>query len=123
MTLDALAALWESRADTVAPYSAPAARAFRAAAAELRAVLQAQGDDTVTLSEAAHMGGYSRDHLERLVRAGRLLNVGAKHRPRIRRQDVPRKPGHVEPLPTSTDGGQFAASRRAVVSRITGGTE
>lgn len=51
---------WRARAATLAPYSGPAARAFQLAAHELEAALAAQGDDLVTLTEAARASGYSR---------------------------------------------------------------
>jgi len=78
---------------------------------ELEAALQSV-EDGVTLAEAARLGGYSADHLGRLIHEGTLVNVGRKYAPRIRRADVPVKPGHRLPPPPATD--QFSARRRIV---------
>lgn len=47
--------------------------------------------ETVPLAEAARRSGYTADHLSRLVRTGKLVNVGRKHAPRFRVTDLPRK--------------------------------
>lgn len=89
----ALLGQWRTRAKELEPYAPAVAEAFRRAAAELE---QAQhgGDEGVTLREASEAGGYHIDHLQRLVSAGAIANVGRKGRPRIRRCDIPVKPGH-----------------------------
>jgi hypothetical protein len=72
---------------------------------------------SISLKEAHLIGGYSIDRLQKLVAAGELENVGRRHRPRIRRADVPVKPGHsAASLPTGSDAGQFAQRRRIVAS-------
>lgn len=76
---------------------------------DLRALVD---EDTVTLSEASRIGGYSVDHLQRLVRQGTLENRGRKHAPRIRRSDVPTKPGYS--LPSEPADGQLSLRRRIV---------
>jgi hypothetical protein len=94
VTLHDLQKAWTTRASELEPYSPAAAEAFRRAAAELRGVL-ADDSDSVSLSEAHEIGGYSVDHLSRLLRDRTIENVGKKGgRPRIRRADVPMKPGH-----------------------------
>jgi hypothetical protein len=92
-------------------FAPAAATAFREAALELEEALHA-GEDAVTLSEAERIGGYSADHLARLVREGKLPNVGRKHAPRIRRTDVPLKPGHALTLERNAD--QLSPRRRIV---------
>src|SRR5947209_1768830 len=89
--------------------------------ADLAALQQAQSAEAVTLKEAARLGGYSSDHLQRLVAEGQLENVGRKGRPRIRRADVPTRPGHR--LPDASGGDQLSARRRIVASVATGTTE
>ena len=72
-------------------------------------------EDVVTLLEASRIGGYSVDHLQRLVARHTITNVGRKYAPRIRRADVPTKPGYSSatlPAPTAAD--QFSARRRIV---------
>jgi len=50
-------------------------------------------DEVLTLARASAESGYSVDHLGRLIREGRLPNVGRQRAPRLRRVDIPRKPG------------------------------
>jgi hypothetical protein len=102
---------WRAKAEQLERYAPVAAVAFRDAALELEAALHST-EDGVTLAEAERLGGYSADHLSRLVREGRLTNVGRKYAPRIRRADVPVKPGHALPLPPPAD--QFSTRRRIV---------
>jgi hypothetical protein len=66
--------------------------------------LDAAGEEALTLVEAAKESGYSADHLGRLVRAGDIENVGRAHAPKIRRRNLPRKPGTSltrQPVPLS----------------------
>ena len=60
--------------------------------ADLDALQLAEGNITLMLSDAAAMSGYSADHLSRLLRDGKLPNVGRKGAPRIRLADLPRRP-------------------------------
>jgi hypothetical protein len=89
----ALSSQWRSRASELERYSPSAAQAFRDAADELEKVLQS-GEETVSLKEAALLGGYSGDALQKMVASGRIQNFGRKGKPRVRRADVPVKPGH-----------------------------
>jgi len=89
--------------------------------ADLAALEHSLTSESVTLKEAGLLGGYSVDHLQRLVSAGDIENVGRKGRPRIRRGDVPTKPGHA--LPSTAAGDQLDARRRIVASVATGQTE
>lgn len=58
-----------------------AAQAFREAADELAEALNG-AEETVSLKEAAMLGGYSIDALQRMVACGRIQNVGRKGKPR-----------------------------------------
>lgn len=60
---------------------------------ELEAAAAARRIEALTLEEASEIGGYSYSHLQHLVADGKIPNVGEKGDPRIRRCDVPRKPG------------------------------
>ena len=93
MILYGLPAHWRARATDLERYSPAAAQAFREAADQLDELLQSVGA-SVTLKEASTLGGYSIDALQRMVASGRVENAGRKGRPRIRRADVPTKPGH-----------------------------
>ena len=93
MLVAALLTHWRSRASELERYAPAAAQAFRDAAAELAEALNG-AEETVSLKEAAMLGGYSVDALQRMVACGRIQNFGRKGKPRIRRADVPLKPGH-----------------------------
>ena len=96
-----LPAIWRARAASLRPYAEAAARAFERAADELEASLHSPNDEILTLTTASALSGYSVDHLRRLVKQGKLPNVGRPGSPRIRQQDLPRKPGlpPAEPIP------------------------
>src|ERR1700686_4062328 len=113
----ALSSQWRSRASDLERYSPSAAQAFRDAADELEKTLQG-AEETVSLKEAAILGGYSTDSLQRMVAAGRIQNYGRKGKPRIRRDDVPVKPGHAAFLLTES-GGRHIDAVSAVVASVT----
>lgn len=52
----------------------------------------------VTLNEAALEGGRHPVSIGRMVRQGKIRNMGRKGAPRIRECDIPRKPGYVRPI-------------------------
>jgi len=88
------------------------------------AALASDQDELLTLTQAAAASGYSADHLARLIRTGRLPNVGVKHAPRLRRGDLPHKPGRLptvssQPHLLGADPRQVA---RAVVTSPQGGS-
>jgi hypothetical protein len=118
--LVALLSHWRSRARDLERYAPAAAQAFRDAADELAEALDG-AEESVSLKEAAMLGGYSADSLQRMVAAGRIQNFGRKGKPRIRRADVPVKPGH-------TAGGLLGESGRrhitasAVAASVTHGS-
>lgn len=60
--------------------------------ADLDSFLTREANELITLGEAAQVTGYSRDHLERLVRSGAIPNAGRPGAPRVRRIDLPRRP-------------------------------
>ena len=93
MTSDALMAAWARRAEEYRAVNAQVdgARILMQCLSEVEGVFRSEGDQTLTLAEAARISGYSPDHLGRLVRGGHLPNVGIRHRPRVRRQDLPQK--------------------------------
>ena len=64
------------------------------------------GGETVTLTEAAHRTGYCPDHLRRLEKAGRLVNVGRKHAPRFLARTLPIKG---EGFPMSETSGMLSS--------------
>jgi hypothetical protein len=71
---------------------ADAATLIRALVSSLREIREAAHARPLPLAEAARMSGYSRDHLARLIRDGKLPNVGRKHAPRVLERDLPKRP-------------------------------
>lgn len=105
MILD-LAAYWRQRALVFHDHEQPSiAIAYERCAEELSDALTILDEETLTLSEAAERSGYSADHLSRLIRHGKLPNAGRKGAPRIRRADVPTKPGYVAPTSPNAELG------------------
>lgn len=85
---------WRREAESFRSYGEERlAMACEKHADEVEAAACASRLEEVTLEEAAELGGYSYSHLQHLVAEGKILNVGSKGSPRIRRCDVPRKPG------------------------------
>lgn len=93
VTVAELPAAWRSRADELARFAPAAAEAFTTAALDLEQAIRAEGSETVNLREAARIGGYNEDSIGRMIRQGKVKNVGRGNAPRIRRSDIPRKPG------------------------------
>lgn len=116
---------WRERAKILQPFSPSAAEAFTQAADDLERALREAYTDAVDLQKAAEYSGYTPDHLTRLIRQGRLRNVGRKFAPRVLRQDLPIKPGHVPPMPVPTVAtagkADLSGLTRQVLSRKLGG--
>lgn len=53
-------------------------------------------EEVCTLSEASLRSGYSKDHLARMVREGKLTNYGRFRSPRLRVADLPKKQRRLE---------------------------
>lgn len=68
-------------------------------------------EEELTLDQAAKESGFTKDHLFRLLHDGKLKNVGEPRAPRIRREDLPRKPGY-RLLPDPDPIGEALASQR-----------
>jgi hypothetical protein len=83
---------WRQQATAYDRDGQPGARLLARVADELEAALATTGDALVPLNDAARLSGYSADHLGRLIRDGKLVNMGTRHRPRVRVGDLPRKP-------------------------------
>lgn len=91
-----LVVAWQSRATMLKEYGAEAqAAAIEACATELTDTVKEWQDEELTLEQAVEETGYSYSTLQQKVAAGEITNVGTKGRPRVRRNDLPRK----TPLP------------------------
>jgi hypothetical protein len=93
MTLADLKTRWEARRNEYARFDVyvAGAKLIDEWLGELDQLAADERDAVLTLAEAAAASGYSADHLGRLVRAGRLVNIGRAGAPRVRRGDLPRK--------------------------------
>ncbi len=74
------------------------ARVWDLAAERLDVWTRKYNEEELTLDQARIESGFSRDHLFRLIHDGKLKNYGEPRSPRVRREDLPRKPGY-RPLP------------------------
>lgn len=63
--------------------------------ADLQAMEEDQGDQLLSLRQAAQLSGYPKDSLSRMIREAKIPNSGRKGKPLIRRRDLPLKPGRV----------------------------
>lgn len=91
-TVKDLLRVWRLRADRYRDMGIePAARAVEECARELRALHHVLREEELTLEEAAEECGYSRDHLYRLTRKGKLNFTKHDGRVWLRRLDLPRK--------------------------------
>lgn len=79
-------------------HEAPVAIAYEKCANALEEALHQEGDTPLTLADAAERSGFSRDHLSRLIREGKIPNAGRKGAPRIAFRHLPRRAG-LEPRP------------------------
>lgn len=94
MTPHDLAERWRADAETLTRHGADSlARVCRTHADELDESLRAMANETLDLAAAARESGYSRDRLRHMIAAGELTNAGRKGAPRIRRGDLPTRPG------------------------------
>lgn len=97
-----LAEAWREDAEVLRRRGASGRAALlESCADELEAAVGASRVEAVTLEEASEIGGYSYSHLQHLVAEEKIPNVGKRGEPRIRRCDVPVKPGHGRPGPKS----------------------
>jgi|GEM_PF-3017806 len=118
--LSDLAVRWDNDASRLTRYGAEAsAITLRRCAVELGEAITREDDATVNLSTASAITAYSPDHLGKLVREGKLKNYGAKHRPRIRVADLPKKPARVATgIPRTYDPSTDARNLRSRGRRV-----
>jgi hypothetical protein len=92
--LRALAGRWRTEAETLERYGDDrGATVARLHADELEQAAADLADEALTLTEAADESGYSERRLREMLSDGTLPQAGRKGAPRIRRGDLPRKPG------------------------------
>ena len=93
--VDALLGRWHHDAEKLRGWGALAsADAVDKCVMELAEALATQDAEPLSLAEAATETGYCVSHLRRLIGEGKLHDVAEKGPPRVRRGDLPRKPGY-----------------------------
>lgn len=91
--LDRLAERWKADAERLRQYGADAqARAVERCMEDLEQAREERRFETLTLTEASEVSGYSYSRLQEMV-GEEVENVGEPGAPRVRRGDLPRKPG------------------------------
>lgn len=84
---------WRATAERLRNYGADAqARAVERCVEDLKEARAERDLQTLTLREAVEVSGYSYSRLQELV-GDKIPNVGEPGAPRVRRGDLPRKPG------------------------------
>lgn len=110
--LEDLAGEWREEADLLRRRGAPRqADALESAAEDLERRLPEWRLEPLTVEEAARESGYSRSQLYALLSDGKLPNAGEPGAPRVRRCDLPRKPGHEAPDLEELEAAQQAEDR------------
>lgn len=113
-TLAALRERWLTRRDELRRVHAlvDGAMLCEDLVAELDHLTFVAENEPLSLTRASMESGYSADHLGRLVREGKLTNVGRRNAPKVRRADLPRKPSRrlASPLSHSYDPSTDARS-------------
>lgn len=110
--VERLAEEWEGEAELLRRRGAPhQAAALESAAEDLRERVREWEVEPLTVAEAVAESEYSERHLRELLSEGRLPNVGEDGSPRIRRSDLPAKPGGGGPTLEVSEGGKSIAER------------
>ncbi|MDT8342683.1 MAG: hypothetical protein RQ751_14325, partial [Longimicrobiales bacterium] len=97
-----LPAEWRDRAVLFEEHGQGGAVLLRYVADELEQAIREHELELLTLDEAERESGYTRSALEKQIARREIPNAGRKGSPRIRRCDLPKKPGSV--VPVEADG-------------------
>jgi hypothetical protein len=92
-----------------------AAHVWEAAARRLEERLADSHMEPLTLETAALESGYTRSHLNRMLRDGKFPNSGTHGEPLILRMHLPRKPGHGVDSETVQPASSRVQAARAVI--------
>jgi hypothetical protein len=112
------ASSWRTDAAVLRRYGAAAlADLLERCAADLGSEERARLDALVTLDEAVQLTGFTRGHLRRLCRSGKLANAGTEAAPAFRRAALPRKTG------TGTESVGLVHSPALVVEAVLAGKQ
>lgn len=90
-----LIALWRHEAALLRARAADVqATILEQCAAELEAAYREMVNARVGLDEAVAVTGFTRGHLHRLLKNGKLVNVGSDEKPEFILSQLPKKPGY-----------------------------
>lgn len=110
--LERLAEEWREEAAQLRRYgAAPQAKAVEACAEDLERGIQAWATEPLTVAAAAAESGYSERRLRELLADGQIPNAGGPGAPRLRRRDLPAKPGSDAPVLNVADAGETVAEK------------
>jgi len=121
MSSDPFVVRWTARGEAMARLGALVSGAALIAEilADYESASAGRADEILTLAEASEESGYSTDHLRLLIRQAKIPNAGRRRAPRIRRRDIPRKPGS-RPPPSGVRYLPSASALRVARSLIKG---
>lgn len=114
--LQSLAASWRTEAELFRRRGMEdLAHMVESYALELDNALEELDNAALSLDEAAEESGYSKDHLARLTREGKIPNVGRPGAPRILRADLPAK---ARTLPSHSNPSHLAPTKTEIVRSV-----
>ncbi|HET6230472.1 MAG TPA: hypothetical protein VFE05_10425 [Longimicrobiaceae bacterium] len=88
-------------------------------AAELEADTRTTEAARIGMAEAVERTGYTRGHLRRLIRDGKLRNVGSEEEPLLLPSELPRKPA----LSLAKMGDEMVDSKTQVIRAVVAGKQ
>jgi hypothetical protein len=108
---------WRAEAATVRRRYADESKAhlLTVLADELEEALSEGEETLLNLTQAAQESGYTAGQLRRMIRSGNLTDYGRNNAPRVKRADLPLKPGR---LRTGTSPVQLAYADRQTTRSI-----
>ena len=125
--LDACIRRWVQRGEEFQRYRATVdgSTLCREFVAELEQLAGTDGQELVGLEEAARRSGYTADHIGRMVRNGKIPNLGRRGAPLLRMADVPRKAPSLTPaseMRTVATADRRRIARSVLSTSTNGGT-
>lgn len=121
MTRQELIERWRSRLAAFKDFGAhiDGEATARQILSDLEGMADSYEDAEISLTQASEEGGVSTRQLSRLIKAGKLDNVGRPNAPRVRRKDIPRRAQRESSTSANSNIGiaLLGIARQAVASR------
>ncbi|HYH80908.1 MAG TPA: hypothetical protein VEX86_13995 [Longimicrobium sp.] len=115
---DHLASLWREHAALLRKYGAEKqAAVLEQCAAEVEAEREKREAARISLDDAVQLTGFSRSHLRRLWRTGKVRQLGTQENPEFHAADLPRKSGYVAENKTLAEDETQPVNLRMQVAR------